>query len=290
MQRLSGWRWWRVLMPALLLLSVAHAEVPVPELKARVTDETGTLSASQKATLESRLKAVEQNKGSQVALLIVPTTDGESLEDFGIRVADAWKLGRASVDDGAIFIIAKDDHRMRIEVGYGLEGAIPDAIAKRIIEEQVSPNFRQGDYYAGISAGLDAIIARISGEALPPPAKPTRRQHQQSNDARLWLPVVLAVAIGFIVRSFVNAGAGMGAAAAIAGVSGVVMLGIGAGLVMAFFAVFLVGGGLGGGVRGLRRGGGWIGPGGGGFGGGRGGGGFRGGGGGFGGGGASGGW
>lgn len=282
------WRLLLALAPALLLLSVARAEVPVPDLTARVTDQTGTLTAREKAALESRLKAVEQAKGSQVALLIVPTTDGESLESFGIRVADAWKLGRESVDDGVIFIIAKDDHRMRIEVGYGLEGAIPDAIAKRIIEEQVSPDFRQGDYYAGISAGLDAIIARISGEALPPPAQPSHRPRQQSGEGLLWLPVVLAVVIGFVVRAVGGTGAGIGTAAVIAGIGGALLLGIGAGLMMAAFAALFVSGALRGGRRGLRRGGGWIGPGGG-FGGG-GGGGFRGGGGGFGGGGASGGW
>ena len=155
---------------SLLLLAlalVARAEVEVPPLQARVTDLTGTLTDQQKAYLESMLADFEKQKGSQVVVLIVPTTQPETIEEYGIRVADEWKIGREGVDDGVILLVAKDDRRVRIEVGYGLEGAIPDAYAKRIIENIIIPKFRQGRFYEGISDGLGAIMSLIEGEELP---------------------------------------------------------------------------------------------------------------------------
>ena len=148
-------------------LRALYAQVQVPPLQGRITDLTHTLSAEQAATLEQKLQAFEAKKGSQIAVLIVPTTEPEDIAAFGIRVAEAWKLGRKGVDDGAILIVAKDDHRMRIEVGYGLEGVMPDAIARRIVANTMAPHFKQGDYYGGIDAGVDQMIRIIDGEPLP---------------------------------------------------------------------------------------------------------------------------
>jgi uncharacterized protein len=147
----------------------AAAEVAVPELTGRVVDQTGTLSASDIDTLTQRLKDLQTRKGSQVAVLIVPTTQPETIEQFSIRVAEAWKIGRKKIDDGALLVVAKDDHKLRIEVGYGLEGALPDVTARRIIDEIIVPHFRSNDFAGGISAGVDRIILIIGGEPLPAP-------------------------------------------------------------------------------------------------------------------------
>ncbi|UII33972.1 YgcG family protein [Fulvivirga ulvae] len=142
----------------------------VPDLWQRVTDQTGTLSSSEVDRLERNLRALEQDKGSQVAVLIVSTTEPEPIEDYGIRVAEKWELGRKDIDDGVILLIAKNDRRVRIEVGYGLEGTIPDATAKRIIDNYIIPNFRQGNFYAGIDEGVEALSTAIQGEELSEPS------------------------------------------------------------------------------------------------------------------------
>ncbi len=152
---------------ALLAAAFARAQQPLPDLTARVTDRTGTLSASEISRLEAGLKAFEAEKGSQVVVVIVPTTDPETIEQYGIRLADAWKIGRDGVDDGVILLVAKDDRKVRLEVGYGLEGAIPDAYAKRIIENIIVPNFRQGQFFNGINEAVGAIMTLIEGEELP---------------------------------------------------------------------------------------------------------------------------
>jgi uncharacterized protein len=148
---------------------VAAADVAVPQLTGRVVDQTGTLTASDIASLNAKLKDLEQRKGSQVAILIVPTTQPESIEQFSIRVADAWKVGRKKIDDGALLVIAKNDHKLRIEVGYGLEGSLTDVTSRRIIDEVITPDFRFGDFAGGISKGVDRIIGVINGEPLPRP-------------------------------------------------------------------------------------------------------------------------
>src|SRR5262245_41043112 len=153
----------------ILPLPAAAAEAPVPPLKSRVTDLTATLTPDQRAALEAKLATFETKKGAQVAVLIVPTTQPEAIEQYSIRVAEQWKLGRKRVDDGAILVIAKNDRKLRIEVGRGLEGAIPDAIAKRIVSDVIAPRFREGDFYGGITAGVDRILRTIEGEPLPPP-------------------------------------------------------------------------------------------------------------------------
>jgi uncharacterized protein len=148
---------------------VAFADVAVPPLTGRVVDLTGTLSSDQIAAQTQRLKDLEKRKGSQVAVLIVPTTQPETIEQYSIRVAESWKIGRRKIDDGALLVVAKDDHKLRIEVGYGLEGALTDVTARRIIDEVIVPQFRRGDFDGGITAGISRIIGVIDGEPLPAP-------------------------------------------------------------------------------------------------------------------------
>jgi uncharacterized protein len=150
----------------------ADDRVPVPPLAGRVVDQTGTLSPGAARALDERLAAFEARKGSQVAVLIVPTTKPEAIEQYSIRVAEQWKLGRKKVDDGAILLVAKDDRAMRIEVGYGLEGALTDIACKRIISDIITPRFREGDFDGGITAGVDAMLKVIDGEPLPAPPRP----------------------------------------------------------------------------------------------------------------------
>jgi uncharacterized protein len=147
----------------------ALALVAVPPLSGQVVDQTGTLAAGDIASLTQTLKDLETRKGSQIAVLIVPTTEGEATEQFSIRVAEAWKIGRKKIDDGALLVVAKNDRHLRIEVGYGLEGALTDATTKRIIDEVITPKFKAGDFAGGISAGVDRMIRVIDGEKLPAP-------------------------------------------------------------------------------------------------------------------------
>jgi uncharacterized protein len=269
---------------------------PIPKLAARVTDETNTLSAPQRQALEAKLAGWEQNSGNQLVVLIVASTKPEPIESYSIRVADAWKIGRKGQDNGAIFVVAKDDHKMRIEVGYGLEGVLTDVTSHRIIDETVAPLFRQNRFAEGINAGVDRIIA-VVGSGAPLPAKaasPRARQPFDFGTLLIFLFVGVPIVGGILSRIFGRTlgstvgGGVVGAAAWL--LAGSIAIGVGAGLI-AFFIMLLLG--AGGGIG--RRGGMWIptgGWGGGGFGGGGfgGGGGFSGGGGSFGGGGASGGW
>jgi len=147
----------------------ALAEVAVPPLTGRVVDQTATLSSGDIASLTQTLKDFEARKGSQIAVLIVPTTDQEPIEQFSLRVAEAWKIGRKKIDDGALLVIAKNDRHLRIEVGYGLEGALTDVTTKRIIDEDITPKFKSGDFAGGVSAGIDRMIRVIDGEKLPAP-------------------------------------------------------------------------------------------------------------------------
>jgi uncharacterized protein len=159
---------------ALLLCfsSAAWADVAVPPLSGRVVDQTGTLPSGDIAALTQTLKDFEARKGSQIAVLIVPTTDSEAIEQFSIRVAEAWKIGRKKIDDGALLVVAKNDRHLRIEVGYGLEGALTDVTTKRIIDEEITPKFKAGDFAGGISAGVNRMIRVIDGEKLPAPEPP----------------------------------------------------------------------------------------------------------------------
>jgi uncharacterized protein len=274
----------------LVSASLAAAQVPVPPLTGHVIDQTATLSAEQQAALEQTLATLEAQKGSQLAVLIVATTAPEEIEQFALRVAEVWKLGRKKVDDGAILVVAKNDRTLRIEVGYGLEGALNDATAKRIISETILPRFKQQDFSGGIEAGVGQIIRVIDGEPLPAPSSSARNA---GSDIEQYAPVVfvLAMAIGGVLRSLLGKVPGAlatGGVVAVIGwfVVGTVSIALLAGVAAMFVTLF--GGGL------LRRGAsGYYGGGGGGGRGGSGGfggGGFSGGGGGFGGGGASGRW
>lgn len=173
-----------LLMLVLLVISSAWgAETAIPPV-ARVTDLTGTLSAVQQQMLSTRLADFEREQGSQLAVLVLSTTKPETIEQYGIRVGEAWKLGRKGVDDGVILIVAKDDHRLRIEVGYGLEGEIPDVIAKRIIDDAIAPAFKTGDYYAGIDAGVDQIISAVRHESSPRDATEAQATSQELEERK----------------------------------------------------------------------------------------------------------
>ncbi|MFP5409803.1 MAG: TPM domain-containing protein [Gammaproteobacteria bacterium] len=258
----------------------AWAQVAVPELTRRVTDLTATLSADQTAALENRLAAFETERGSQIAVLIVPTLAGEDIAAFGIRVAERWKIGREKADDGLILIVAKNDRTLRIEVGYGLEGAIPDAIARRVIDEIIAPRFREGDYAGGLDAGVTQLMQLIEGEALPPPAP----GHAEGDDAVFGVLVMAGVIGGWLLSTLMSRPAAAGFAAVGSVVAGAILIGFN--LMLLFIAVFVFAAV----ASGFRGGNGWSTGGRGGFGGGFGGGSWGGGGGGFGGGGASGRW
>ena len=268
-------RWLVALCFALLpILGWSASEVALPTLTERVTDLTGTLSPDERASLTASLTALEKDKGAQVAIVMLPTTQPEAIEQFSIRLADAWKIGRKGVDDGVIIIVAKNDRKMRIEVGYGLEGAIPDAIAKRIAAEQMGPRFREGDF----AGGLKAAVA-----TLPAPVVKTAESGTDPGDALTFLLIVFFMA--GVIRSMF----GLLGSLAVSGVAGwlawtvFASLGLAGGAALVAFVLSF--------IR-LGRGG-WSSGGRGGFGGGfggSGGGGFSGGGGGFGGGGASGNW
>lgn len=276
--------------PCLAGVADAGSLVPVPPLSAPVTDLTGTLTPAQRQALDTRLLAFSRAKGSQIAVLIVPSTAPEAIEQYSIRVAEAWKLGRKGLDDGVLVLVAKDDHAMRIEVGYGLEGAIPDAVAKRVVAEIMAPKFRTGDFAGGLDDAVDRLIGLVNGEALPPAASQPRggRGGQLSGRQQLALGVlVLVILAGEALRLALGpmlAAVTAGAASTVLGglVAGSLAFGVALGVagftvvllgVFNLLMLFLSGGGGGGG-----RGGGGGDQG------------FSGGGGGFGGGGASGRW
>ncbi|KDP84023.1 membrane protein [Cupriavidus sp. SK-3] len=262
----------------------AIAEVAVPSLTARVTDLTGTLTREQQASLDQTLQAFEAKKGTQVAILIVPTTQPETIEQYSLRVVEQWKLGRTRVDDGALLIIAKDDRTLRIEVGYGLEGVLTDAASKRIISEDIVPRFKQRDFYGGVAAGIDRMLGVIDGEPLPPPKETAG---DRGDPVRQLMPIllVLTLVLGGVLRSMLGRFPGAVVTGGAVGVvawmlSGAIFAGIVAAAIALLFTL------LGGAHMGLLG----IGSRSGRYGGGSGRGGFGGGGGGFGGGGASGKW
>ena len=255
--------------------------VAVPPLKARVTDLTGTLSRDQAAALEADLAQFEKSRGSQIAILLVPTTQPEPIEAYSIRVAEAWKLGRKGIDDGILVLVARNDRKLRIEVGRGLEGALPDVVAKRIIEETMLPRFRSGDYFGGLQDGVSQTKAIIAGEPLPSP----RRNMQGAAAAGSWgdiLPLAMLFVFvgGGLLRALFGRLLGGTLAGGVAFLGAWLLLGsVSVALVIALVVFFLTLSGVAG-AHGLRGSRGRGGPGGG----------FSGGGGGFGGGGASGRW
>ncbi len=271
---------------ALLLVSLfcLAEDRPVPALTGRVVDETETLTAGQKRSLEAKLQEFEQRKGSQIAVLITGTTFPEPIESYSIRVADAWKIGRKGVNDGILIVVAKSDRVMRLEVGYGLEGAIPDATARRLVDEVFIPGFRDGRFYEGLDAGVDRLIKVVDGEPLPEVSQSQAgRGNSRSIDSYFVLFIVATLAIGGLLRRLLGrlpaalvVGAGIGFLAWLIVAPILVALLVGA----VAFVVTLFGGAMPGRLGGGGFGGGGFSSGGG----------FSGGGGGFGGGGASGRW
>lgn len=253
-----------------LCAALVWAQVAVPELTRRVTDLTGTLTAAQTDALEARLAQFEAQKGSQIAVLIVPTTAPEDIAQFGIRVADAWKIGRQKIDDGVILIVAKQDRALRIEVGYGLEGAIPDAIAKRIIDEQMAPRFRDGDFAGGLGAAVDTLVRVIDGENLPPPKEKKAKDSEFDTDSLLFI----AIFVASVARALFGLVGALGIALLAGALAWFSFGSLGAAVIAAlitFFASFMragKGGWHSGGGGGSRGGGGGFSGGGGGFGGG----------------------
>ena len=257
--------------------------LPIPALSAHVTDLTQTLTAAEKQALEAKLTDWEARTTNQLAVLIVPTTRPEPVESYSIRVAEKWQIGRKGRDNGALFLIAKDDRKMRIEVGYGLEGTLTDATSRRIIAENVAPFFREGKFAAGIDAGVDRIIGVLAeGKPLPERKAGNVKMQQRGGGfdfgTMLLILFIVVPLVGMVLRSIfgrllgstVGAGivgaaawfvAGSLAIAAIAGIVGfIVMIFAGAGSTMAGRrgGVFLPGGFGGGGFGG----GGWSGGGG----------------------------
>jgi uncharacterized protein len=254
-----------LLASCLLFSGLAHAELAaIPELSSRVTDLTQTLSAAEQAQLEQKLAAFEAKKGSQIALLIVPTTQPEDIAQYSIRVVKKWKIGRDKVDDGLLLLVAKDDRKMRIEVGYGLEGAVPDLYAKRIISEIIGPKFKQGDFYGGLDAGLNSLIGLVDGEPLPAPSS------AESGGMGIMdmLPILMfgGLVTGLFLRSMFGTffgsalnGGLVGGIVALLGVAlgGAAILGL-----IAFFITMMLGGrGMNGYSGGIPTGGGWSGGG-----------------------------
>lgn len=249
--RLAAWlAAWLLSLLLLVAAGFARAEEPqaIPPLAARVTDLTGTLGADRKAQLEAKLAAFEREKGAQIAVLIVPTVKPETIEQYALRVAEAWKLGRRGVDDGALLVVAKDDRKLRIEVAYGLEGALNDATVKRIISEVISPRFKQGDFVGGIDAGVAAMIQVIAGEALPAPrAEGSRRADVDDHfENLLFIGFVLVFVVGGVLRAifgrFLAAGmvgvaAGVIASMLISSALVAAVLGVVAGIVSLFLGM-----------------------------------------------------
>lgn len=238
--------------------------VAIPPVQAHVTDLSGTLSAGQQAQLEQQLAAFETARGSQIAILLVPTVQPEAIEQFSIRVAEAWKIGRRKHDDGVLITVAKNDRKMRIDVGYGLEGAIPDAIAKRIISETMAPKFRQGDFAGGLSGAVAQMERLIEGESLPPPAKADRgvTGSEGSYEQLFVIGLMLSVVAGGVLRAMFGRLAGSGLSSGLVGAAAWFITGsllvAGVGALIAFVFVLVLSSGAG---RRASHGGGWGGGG-----------------------------
>ncbi len=187
----------------LLASSFASAQTglqPIPALNARVIDTTATLDATQRQALENKLQAFETAKGSQIVVLMVPTTSPEDIVDYTQRVGDLWKIGRKDIGDGLLLVVAKNDRVVRIATAKTLEGAIPDLAAKQIIERAITPRFREGDFAGGLNAGVDMIAALISGEKLPEPSAAASTRARDAGFQWLDFAVLLFVAVPFAAK------------------------------------------------------------------------------------------
>ena len=270
-------RWASLLLAYLWVLmaglSMAQTLQPVPSLTARVIDKTGTLDAAQVQSLETKLAEFERLKGSQVVVLLVPSSQPEDIASFANRVFNTWKIGRAGVGDGLLIVVAKNDRTIRIEVSKTLEGAIPDLVAKRVITELMTPSFKRSDFYGGIDDATNQIMVLIQGEALPEPAASTRSSPAQNGFQWMDLVVFLFIAVpvgatiarralGNKLGSFVTGGL-VGLLAMV--VTSSLLIAIAAGLVVMVFAFLMNPGGFvspyrdryDGGYGGFGSGGGW---------------------------------
>ena len=289
----SIWIWLLCCLLAWPLAGLAQSLQPIPPLSARVIDQTATLTDSQRRALEDKLAAFERERGSQVVVLLVRTTAPEDIADYTQRLGDAWKIGRQEVGDGVLLVVAKDDRTLRIATAKAVEGAIPDLIAHRIIEGAITPRFKQGDFHAGLDAGVDQILARLKGEELPlPPAQAAAGQGVNWEELLIFIgfaaPVITRVLRGILGRTLGS----LAATGIVGGIAwsftGSVFIALAAALLAGVMGLLMARLPRGGGGGGSGPGGGW---GGGGRSGGSGGGGFSSGGGGnFGGGGSSGRW
>jgi uncharacterized protein len=242
----------------------AQELVPIPALSQRVTDLAGALTADQRSALEEKLAAFERERGSQIAVLIVPTTRPEDIESFSIRVAESWKIGRRDIGDGVILLVAQNDRRMRIDAAKALEGAIPDALAKRIVAETIAPRFKEGDTYGGLDQGLDQLFRLIQGESLPPPEQKSATDSGRAFglDDSIPIAVIVAVMVGsMVLRSMFGRAVAAGATGALVGggfwfLSGSLAIALVSAVIV---FVFVLASGSGAGRRGL--GGGWGGGG-----------------------------
>ncbi len=256
------------------LASFAYAAtdlVAVPALSKRILDVSATLTTEQLSQLESRLRTFEERKGSQIAVLIVPTTQPEAIEQYSLRVAEQWQIGRKKVDDGALLVVAKNDRTLRIEVGYGLEGALNDATTKRIIDDIIVPRFKQGDFYGGINAGVDSMMKIIDGEPLPMVNPSASKINSASLNQMLPLALLAAFMLSSVLRLVLGHTLGALVTGGIIGVAVWLILGLVFGAVVAGVLSFLftltaggrmgmagvyIGRGHGGGLDGIFRGGG----------------------------------
>ena len=233
---------------------LAQDLVAIPPLDARVIDPAVVLSQADRQALDGKLAAFEQAHGSQVVILLVPTSKPEPIEDFAHRVGEAWKIGRKGVGDGLLVVVARDDKRVRIDVARALEGAVPDLAAKRVIREAMSPEFARGNFAAGLNAGVDQLFRLIEGEALPPPAAAASPTRHDNNDLESWLMLgfIGVIVGGSILKAIFGRGAGSfiggGAAGAIAWVvAGSALIAGLVGILAMFFLLIMGGGGRGGG-------------------------------------------
>ena len=246
------------------LFPLLTAAADIPPLKSRVTDLTNTLNAQQRAALEQTLAEFEARKGAQIAVLMVPTSQPETIEQYAVRVQESWKLGRKGVDDGVLLLVAKEDRRVWIVSGRGVEGVLPDAVVRRIVEEDITPRFKQDDFYGGIRAGADRIMRLIEGEQFPAARSQRPASHWPSSDTLLF-GLIFVLFLGGILRAIFGRLGGASVVGGIVGIAAWVILSslaIGAIAAIIAFFITLIGGGS---SRGWSSGGGGWSSGGGGF-------------------------
>lgn len=274
----------RIVVVTLLmaLMPLPLLALDAPQLAGRINDRAHLLTAGAVSRLEQKLAAFERESSNQVAVLTIPSLEGDDIDQFSIRVAEQWKLGQKGKDNGVLMVIAKAERKVRIEVGMGLQGVLPDVSASRIIREVMRPYLKANDFDQGVSAGVDAIIGATKGEFKGSPQEPRKKGHKSRSSSGiptsfivlLVAVAVAAVAAGFLSRKLAGlagaAGLPLAAAFSFSGMSMVTLLilagvGLAAGLLLSMLVAALLRGGGGGGYYGGGwGGGGYYGGGGGG--------------------------